>query len=299
MPEARNRSRIRGSERSSLPSAIALCPAAAVAPLIGGSCAPARVRRHGLSTAIQSRLRSFIQASAPVCSGRSSFAQFQASGRTNGGAAASQPRAILVAERFSKTRTLGGSLLGVFAKIPDQEPVKTRLQLSVSDSTRFHLASLADVLETACRVVERPVLFVSGVSETPARSNAKLGDDLVAAGLPLETWRKIRIAPQQGEDLGARMEAALASLLDDGARAARGGARPAIDSRSERASPRALLLGSDSPSLSAERVRTGLRALDRADVVLGPATDGGFWSIGVTRAPRGFLTGLPWSASDT
>jgi len=46
-------------------------------------------------------------------------------------------------------------------------------------------------------------------------------------------------------------------------------------------------------------IRRGLEALITADVVLGPAADGGYWSIGVRTPVPGLLDGIPWSAADT
>jgi hypothetical protein len=41
-----------------------------------------------------------------------------------------------------------------------------------------------------------------------------------------------------------------------------------------------VLVGSDSPDLPTERVSQAFRALESSDVVLGPATDGGYYLIG-------------------
>lgn len=170
-------------------------------------------------------------------------------------------------------------MIGIFAKFPDLEPVKTRLQslLSARDAAAFHLAALADVLETACRVVPHPVLFLSRGAEHPAAVH----DALRASGLDPAAWAALHLHAQQGADLGARLEHAFGILC---------GAAPSTP---------ALIVGSDSPSLAASMLRTGLEQLARADAVLGPTADGGYWCIGV-RAPRpGLLADIPWSASNT
>jgi rSAM/selenodomain-associated transferase 1 len=168
-------------------------------------------------------------------------------------------------------------MLGVFAKIPGLEPVKTRLQsrLDRAGAERFHMASLADTLETACRVVDAPVLFLSAWHSDPGAAHALLK----GAGLEESTWNRVHVAGQHGAGLGARIEAAFVHLATGG--------------------EAALLLGSDSPALGAAMIRRGLDALMTADVVLGPADDGGYWSIGVRTPVPGLLDGIPWSAADT
>jgi len=84
----------------------------------------------------------------------------------------------------------------------------------------------------------------------------------------------------QGEgDLGARMRLAFESAL---ARASR-----------------AILVGSDIPALSAQYLRDAERALAGGDnVVIGPAEDGGYVLIGLSRCDAGLFRGIPWGGSE-
>jgi rSAM/selenodomain-associated transferase 1 len=61
----------------------------------------------------------------------------------------------------------------------------------------------------------------------------------------------------------------------------------------------ALLVGMDTPQLTAQLLDEGLTALEDHDAVLGPADDGGYWSVGLRDAPAGSFTGVPMSADDT
>jgi len=81
-----------------------------------------------------------------------------------------------------------------------------------------------------------------------------------APGAPIwpRGWNK---SAQTDGDLGSRMHHAL-SLP---------GAGPAV------------LIGSDIPDIKARHIDAAFRALARADVVLGPAADGGYWLIGMRR----------------
>jgi len=74
---------------------------------------------------------------------------------------------------------------------------------------------------------------------------------------------------QADGDLGARLQAVMKRAFADGA-------------------ARCLAVGSDCPGMTADHLRLALAALDAADLVLGPATDGGYWLIGLraSAAPR-------------
>lgn len=61
----------------------------------------------------------------------------------------------------------------------------------------------------------------------------------------------------------------------------------------------ALLVGMDTPQLTPALLEDGLAALQRFDAVLGPAVDGGYWSVGLRRAHRDVFRGVPMSAGDT
>ncbi len=61
----------------------------------------------------------------------------------------------------------------------------------------------------------------------------------------------------------------------------------------------ALLVGMDTPQLTPELLSDGLGALTRFDAVLGPAYDGGYWSVGLRESfPRAFKD-IPMSSETT
>jgi rSAM/selenodomain-associated transferase 1 len=59
-----------------------------------------------------------------------------------------------------------------------------------------------------------------------------------------------------------------------------------------------VIIGSDTPAVSAGDIAAAFAALGRSDAVFGPAVDGGYWLIGMRRRPR--LTvpfqGVRWSS---
>ena len=87
----------------------------------------------------------------------------------------------------------------------------------------------------------------------------------------------LRLVAQRGGDLGARMAQLVAGLLADGHRAA-------------------LLVGSDLPTLPSAYLAEAARVLAEgaADVVLGPAEDGGYYLIGLAQPAPALFEGVAW-----
>ncbi len=87
--------------------------------------------------------------------------------------------------------------------------------------------------------------------------------------------------PQEGAELGERMENAFRGIFAEGAE-------------------RAVLIGSDLPDLPGELLTEALHALARNDAVIGPARDGGYYLIGFRRG--GFIPeifrNMSWGRSD-
>ena len=57
---------------------------------------------------------------------------------------------------------------------------------------------------------------------------------------------------------------------------------------------RVVLIGSDAPQVTMEDIRTAWAELEHADVVLGPALDGGYWLIGLTTDQPSLFHSIPW-----
>jgi uncharacterized protein len=155
------------------------------------------------------------------------------------------------------------------AKAPRTALVKTRLHtvLSPEQATALYRCFLLDRLEglAAIRDVERVVAF------TPPESREEMAA-LVPAGF--------RCVAQQGRDLGERLAGVLAELIADGHAGA-------------------IALDSDSPTLPMAYVAAAARILssNQADVVVGPAEDGGYYLIGVTTPQRRLFEDVAWSTS--
>jgi rSAM/selenodomain-associated transferase 1 len=61
---------------------------------------------------------------------------------------------------------------------------------------------------------------------------------------------------------------------------------------------RVVVLGSDSPTVPAEYVVRAFDELERADVVLGPATDGGYYLIGCRARCPPLFENMPWGGRE-
>lgn len=128
-----------------------------------------------------------------------------------------------------------------------------------------------------------------GAERAAALARAFL-DDTIAAVRALP-WAQVALASTepvpgdvpvllQGEgDLGERIERVLRNALQ--------------------LAPSAIAIGADAPALPRRLLEAARDALQRADAVLGPAFDGGFYLLGLRRCPEGLLADLPWSRSDT
>jgi glycosyltransferase A (GT-A) superfamily protein (DUF2064 family) len=60
-----------------------------------------------------------------------------------------------------------------------------------------------------------------------------------------------------------------------------------------------VLVGMDTPQITPELLHTAVQALTEYDAVFGPATDGGFWLLGLRRPDPGLLLGVPMSRPHT
>lgn len=155
------------------------------------------------------------------------------------------------------------SQLIIFLKAPRPGQVKTRLAAVIG-------------AETACAAYRR-------LAETVLGEMAALPDVELCFGpddgeADLKPWLRAgwTLARQGEGDLGQRLHRAFSRHFANGAR-------------------RVVIVGSDCPSIRQTDIAEAWSALDRSDVVLGPATDGGYWLIGLSAPQPGLFEGIEWS----
>lgn len=157
----------------------------------------------------------------------------------------------------------------MMAKAPRPGDVKTRLcpPLSLAAAAALYRGFL---LDTAAKIATlRPVQPV--ISYAPASERA-----FFASIVP--DWRHL---PQSGRDLGDRMHHCFTHLLSHGY-------------------DHVLLTGSDLPTLPlcVFQLAVQLAASPRADVILGPSEDGGYYLIGLRTPCPGLFEAMTWSTPD-
>lgn len=158
----------------------------------------------------------------------------------------------------------------LFARLPRLGQVKTRLmpRFSPEEALAFHRALLIDSLD----LLRRCGSSVGGEYRLFLSEEGEL-DSGIVAHLGAATTRI-----QQGADLGERLHHAFRECLEDGYR-------------------EIIVLGSDSPHLPAAYVLRAFDELGKAEVVVGPARDGGYYLLGATRLHTALLNDMPWGTS--
>jgi len=156
--------------------------------------------------------------------------------------------------------------LGLLAKQPRPGHVKSRLAAQTSPQWAAEVAEafLRDLVERLAKVEARRVLV-----HDPPEAYAYFAS--LAGG-------QFALAAQTEGDLGRRIAAFLAEELAAGAR-------------------QVVLLGSDSPTVPLAYIERAFHELERAELVLGPAADGGYYLIGCAGRVPPVFDGIGWGGS--
>ncbi|VEG45692.1 glycosyltransferase [Mycolicibacterium flavescens] len=159
----------------------------------------------------------------------------------------------------------------VVAKAPVAGLAKTRLAATIGDAAAADLAAAA-LLDTLDAVTAAPV-GRRVVALTGDLRQASRGDEIA------HSLDGFTVIPQRGADFAQRLANAHADAS---------------------AGDPVLQIGMDTPQVTAGLLVECGRALIGSDAVLGPATDGGWWVLGVSRPSMAeCLRSVPMSRSDT
>ena len=160
----------------------------------------------------------------------------------------------------------------VFAKTPVRGKVKTRMRPFLSEEDCLQLHSLLLRLWMG-RLRDwdlgqmHKALFL-----TP------LGAGRHDPDLVLDAPPGVMVETQQGSDLGDRLSHAFNRKWNEGFR-------------------KIVFIGTDSPALRREDLHAAFKGLDESEVVLGPATDGGYYLIGFSARVPVLFSGISWGTS--
>jgi len=164
------------------------------------------------------------------------------------------------------TRGIEHNRIIVFSRLPQPGNTKTRMIPALGPDGAADLqrqmtrCTLATVDRTADLIdCESEVRHTGGTSEQMA--------EVFGSGR--------RYIPQGEGDLGERLHRALAEAFTNGMQ-------------------QAVCIGSDCPSISHDLLSDALRRLAVHDLVIGPATDGGYYLIGMNQSHTDLFVGIDW-----
>ncbi|GAB3695492.1 TIGR04282 family arsenosugar biosynthesis glycosyltransferase [Spirosoma flavus] len=148
----------------------------------------------------------------------------------------------------------------VFVKNPIPGQVKTRIARTVGDTK-------------ALEVYQHLLIYTQNlVSEFKERCAVYYGDFVNAD----DGWNPFVKYKQSGLDLGERMHSAFEDQFKAGAR-------------------KVVIIGSDCFDITPSHIHNAFAALDTVDVVIGPATDGGYYLLGMNKLQPFLFQDMPWS----
>lgn len=151
------------------------------------------------------------------------------------------------------------ALVIVFVKNIKLGTVKTRLAKTIGDIGAFEVYSeLVKITEKATEKldIDKRIYFSNSVVDTK--------------------WKNDFKTVQNGVDLGERMLNAFKEGFEVGYK-------------------KIVLIGSDLPDLNETYITKGIEALNENDVVFGPAEDGGYYLIGLSKIEESIFKNKPWS----
>lgn len=157
---------------------------------------------------------------------------------------------------------MSSKLLIVFAKNPELGKVKTRLAKTFGDQAAF------DIYLKMMEITHRAISDLANCTIHIYCSNA----------LCDKYWNGYTKFLQKGDDLGERMYYAFHHSFNSGFE-------------------KVICIGTDLPDITSEIIESGFNALDKADVVFGPAKDGGYYLIAMKRMIPEVFKNKPWSQS--
>jgi len=150
-------------------------------------------------------------------------------------------------------------------KAPELGRVKTRLAKSVGDSA---------ALELYRWMGQRQLSEVPAEWELETRFSPDSSESVMREWLGSRTL----LRPQGGGDLGDRMMRAARSCLGNGVE------------------QKTIFLGADCLGLDESALKKAALSLDNADFVLGPASDGGYYLLGIKSFESSIFHGINWGS---
>ena len=159
---------------------------------------------------------------------------------------------------------MSDNTLIIFIKSPDEGAVKTRLAQGIGKkkaAVLYRLFVEAILTRTKDKSFGR-VIFYDPPDKREEIMNW-IGDDT-------------ELHPQSGNGLGERLSNAFDFVFNRDAR-------------------KAVVIGSDSPTIDANIIRQAFRELETREFVIGPSRDGGYYLLGMSSFRKEVFQGIEWS----
>ncbi|XWK90181.1 MAG: TIGR04282 family arsenosugar biosynthesis glycosyltransferase [Phormidium sp.] len=155
----------------------------------------------------------------------------------------------------------------IFTRYPEAGKTKTRLipVLGAEGAANLH-RQLTETVVTGVKQVSNTLIEVHFTGGNQQLMAAWLGEDI--------TYKQ-----QTEGDLGKRIATAFQTAFTNGIE-------------------KVIIIGSDCPALNSQIIGEGFAALSQHELVLGPATDGGYYLIGLKRLIPELFTGINWGTSE-
>jgi rSAM/selenodomain-associated transferase 1 len=152
----------------------------------------------------------------------------------------------------------------IFMKNPVKGKVKTRLAATIGDDMALLIYQklLKHTLNIAEHVAaDKFIFFSDAVDETIGFANSPVHNEV-----------------QSGNDLGEKMKNAFVQLFKSGYK-------------------RVVIIGTDCPGINENILETAFGEFNNSDVVIGPATDGGYYLLGMKEMHNDLFEKIDWSTS--
>jgi len=169
---------------------------------------------------------------------------------------------------YRRKRITRNTALIIFLRFPNAGKVKTRLAQSIGDdqAAKFYRLSTEHILRECQKLSSNISRYIFCADEDEMENVRRW------------TGSRFLYMPQEGEDLGRRIEHAFHSVFSHGAQ-------------------KAVIIATDVPDISADIIREAISALDAHDVIIGPSHDGGYYLLGLKELHSELFNAISWSTS--
>ena len=153
----------------------------------------------------------------------------------------------------------------LFVRNPEAGKVKTRIAAVAGDAMALH-------------IYERLLQHTHAITSSVAADKFVYYADAINQKDRWSIGHYIK-AIQEGPDLGARMYQAFNDIFKQGYE-------------------KVCIIGSDCYELTSSIIEQAFTKLNHTDIVIGPATDGGYYLLGMKNGVKNLFAGIEWSTSN-